>query len=749
MSSRRPGADLVIAANRLPVQVEITDGQAGVEPSPGGLAAALRGLGARAWVGWPGSFIPPAYEDDVRARLETRRLVPVFLGADEEERFYNRICNGAMWPLFHYLPGRFSFDHDDWDRYVDVNERFAEMVAELCPHGGRAWVHDFQLMLVPQALRRRRPDLSIGFFLHVPFPSSEIYRLLPRRREVLLGILGADYVGFHVGDYVRHFRSSCLRVLGLESAPDAIEHEGRLVRVGANPIGIDVQSFHTALADPETARVAAELEERYAGRRLILGVERLDYSKGVPQKLLAFERFLERDPARAATTTMLQVIVPSRLENPEYRAQRDEIEGLVSRVNGRFGQPGRTPLEYLHRSVSSSELVALYRRADVMAVTPLRDGMNLVAQEFVLCQSAASPLPGAFRGVLLLSEMAGSAQILPGALLVNPWDVDDIVDRLTDALDFDADERRRRLGLMAARVERLDSRRWAEGFLSRLGRVSRREGRRRAVRPLAGAVREAIARRFARARHRTLFLDYDGTLRELVGHPDLARPTREVLDLLQGLARLPETHVHVVSGRTRDSLEAWLGDLSVHLCAEHGYLARAPGEDWRKLVDVDLTWLPRVHRLFTRVAADVPGTVVERKTCAVTWHYRQAEPEYGAWRARELLPAVETLLRGAPAEIMLGQRIVEVRARGVSKGGYVHDCLPTGRRASHAVLAAGDDRTDLDLYAALPRGSVAIHVGKPLADVREVVRPVPYGVDSPQALRGFLRELLEAAGSGP
>jgi trehalose 6-phosphate synthase/phosphatase len=350
--------------------------------------------------------------------------------------------------------------------------------------------------------------------------------------------------------------------------------------------------------------------------------------------------------------------------------------------------------------------------------------------------------------VLVLSELAGSAQVLPGALLVNPWDVDDIADRLGEALDFDAEERRRRLGLMAARVERLDCRRWAETFLSRLGRAPRRGGRRRAARPLAGAAREAIGRRFARARERTLFLDYDGTLRELVGHPDLARPSGELLDLLCELAGLPRTDVHVVSGRTRDSLEEWLGDLPVHLCAEHGYFARAPGGRWRKLVDVDLTWLPRVQRLFTRVAADVPGTMVERKTCAVTWHYRQAEPEYGAWRARELLPAVETLLRGAPAEILLGQRIVEVRARGVSKGGYVHDRFPTGRQASHAVLAAGDDRTDLDLYAALPRGSVAIHVGKPLAGVREVVRPVPYGVDSPQALRTFLRELLEAVGSG-
>ena len=679
----------------------------------------------------------------MRERLEADDLVPVFLDTADEESFYNRICNSAIWPLFHYLPERFSFSHEEWDRYVAVNERFADTIAECCAPGGRVWIHDFQLMLVPEALRRRRPDVSIGFFLHIPFPSSEMYRLLPAREEVLRGILGADYVGFQIGDYVPHFRSSCLRILGLESEPDAVKYEGRVVRLGADPIGIDVEGFTTTLADPETARVAAEIEELYNGRQLILGVERLDYSKGVPQKLEAFERLLERDPHRAATTTMLQVLVPSRLESPEYRDQRDAIESQVARINGRFGEPGITPVEYLHRSVSHAELVALYRRADVLAVTPLRDGMNLVAQEFVLCQSARAPFGRRFRGTLVLSELAGSAQVLPGALLVNPWDVDDITYRLVEALDLDPEERRRRLGLMAGRVERLDCRRWAEGFLARLGRAPRRNSRVSDVRPLTAAARESLTQRFVRARRRTLLLDYDGTLVEFTGHPDLARPTPGLLDLLRALAGLPHTDIHVVSGRDRASLQRWLSDLPIHLCAEHGAFARSPGEPWRRRFDGDLTWLPRVQRLFNRVAADVPGTIVERKSCSVAWHYRQAEPEYGAWRARELLMAVETLLRGAQAEILLGHRVVEVRASGVNKGGYVREVFPDGKSASHLVLAAGDDQTDLDLYAALPPGSFSVHVGAPLANARSALGRAPYGVDSPDALRQFLHSLVE------
>jgi len=745
-ANHRKNADLVIAANRLPVQVTVSEGKVETEGSPGGLAAALRGLGgSHAWVGWPGAPVPPEYEIRVRKRLAGDDLHPVFLSAEEEEGFYGRICNDSIWPLFHYLPGRFSFSKEAWGKYVAVNERFAETIAGLCTPGSRVWVHDFQLMLVPESLRRLRPDVSIGFFLHVPFPSSEIYRLLPAREQVLRGLLGADYVSFHTGDYARHFRSSLLRVLGVDSEPDAIEYDGRLVGIGVDPIGIDVERFHETLADPETRNVQKEIDERYEGRRLILGVERLDYTKGIPQKLQAFERFLEADPERAKTTTMLQILVPSRLESPEYRSQRDEIELQVAHVNGRFGEPGRTPVEYVHRSISEAELVALYRRADVMAVTPIRDGMNLVAQEFVLCQSAEPSLPGRWRGALVLSELAGAAQVLPGALLVNPWDVDDIVAKFNEALELDPEERRRRLGLMAGRVEQLDCRRWAETYLSRFARYIKRERQSPARQRLDPEARDRIAQRFVRARQRTLLLDYDGTLRELASHPDLAAPTKEIVDLLGDLAAIPDTDVHVVSGRRQDTLEQWFGDLPVFLSAEHGYLARAPGGEWERQADVDLSWLPRVERLLRRVTGDVPGTLVERKSCSVTWHYRQAEPEYGAWRARELLVAVEQMLHGAPAEILLGHRVIEVRARGVNKGAYVRSLFPDGKDGSHFVLAAGDDRTDMDLYMALPPGSIGVHVGRPLRRARDVSRRDQFLADSPRAVRDLLRAIVDRA----
>jgi trehalose 6-phosphate synthase/phosphatase len=741
----RQVGDLVIASNRLPISLSLSDGAYTSERTSGGLVSALRGVhGPHKWVGWPGTLVPEENQAEVAASLAPDGLFPVFLSAEEQEDFYDRICNASIWPLFHYLPDRFSFAQSAWERYVEVNDRFVDTIVEQSPLGARVWVHDFHLMLVPAALRRRRPDLSIGFFLHIPFPSSELYRILPVREDVLRGLLGADYIAFHTGDYARHFRSSCLRVLGLDSEPDVIEFEGRLVGVGVDPIGIDVSSFRTTLADPDTARDYAELDKHYAGQRLVLGVDRLDYTKGIPQKLRAFERFLEQDPERAKTTTLLQVLIPSRLEGAEYRAQRDEIELLVAHVNGRFGQPGRTPVEYFHRSLSHSELAALYRRADVLAVTPLRDGMNLVAQEFVLCQTAAPDLVGRWRGALVLSELAGSAHVLSGALLVNPWDDMDIAARLVEALDFDPVERRRRLELMAGRVNELDCRRWSDRFLNRLSRYARRTPERAKLRPLDLAARERLVQRAVGARRRTLLLDYDGTLRELASHPDLAAPTGEILAVLEALCNLPGTEVHIVSGRTRETLESWLGALPVYLCAEHGYFARAPGGDWRTLFDVDLSWMPRVERLLRAVSADVPGTLAERKACSVAWHYRQAEPEYGTWRAHEVLVEIEQLLAGVPAEILRGHRVLEVRARGVNKGTYVAEVFPTGKPKSHFVLAAGDDRTDFDLFSALPSGSVAVHVGRRWSRAHDVPLRHQFEVDSPGSVRDLLRELVVA-----
>jgi trehalose 6-phosphate synthase/phosphatase len=697
--------------------------------------------GPRRWVGWPGAVVAPEAHDEITTTLGAQGLHPVFLDEQETEDFYGRICNDTLWPLFHYFVDRLRITEAAWERYVRVNRRFAERAAQIADVRSRVWVHDFHLMLVPSMLRAARPDLTVGFFLHVPFPSSEVYRVLPSREELLRGVLGADYVGFQTGDDARHFRSSCLRVLGLDSNPDEIDVGGRRVGIGIHPIGIDTSGFRDTLASPEARAALDELEDRVGHRTLVLGVERLDYSKGIPQKLRAFERYLERDPARAATTTMLQVLVPSRLESPEYQAQRDEIELLVSGINGRFGQPGITPVEYLHRSISHAELVALYRRADVLLVTSLRDGMNLVAQEFAYCQSVAGP-PRRWNGALLLSEFAGAARVLPGAILVNPWDVGGIATRLEEAVALPPPERRRRLESMATRVAGLDTRRWAATFLQQLDASARRRRRGPAVTRLVSTTRARLVERFARARQRTLLLDYDGTLHEIVEHPELAAPTPEILTLLRDLAGLERTQVHVVSGRDRATVERWFGELPIWLCAEHGYVARPPGGAWTPLLEVDLLWLPRITRMLRAATDEVPGTFVERKPAGVAWHFRQAEPEYGTWRSNELLSQLDQALTGLPAEVISGRRVVEVRARGVNKGLYVGRVFEQPLPRRHVALAIGDDRTDQDMFAAMPEGAVSLHVGggRTIGPARH-----QHVLDDPADVRALLGELLAAA----
>ena len=342
---------LLIASNRLPVVVSIAGEKVTLDPSSGGLVAALRATSEpHLWVGWPGTTVPGELEGAVEAALAPEGCKPVFLSADEERDFYGLMCNDALWPLFHYFVDRFRYTDEAWQSYVEVNERFADTIAETAAPGAQVWVHDFHLALLPEALRRRRPDLAIGFFLHIPFPSSEIYRLLPPRSELLRGILGADYIGFHTGDYVRHFRSSCLRVLGIDSDPDTIEHEGRLIGIGVHPIGVDVAELPRDARRPRDGDLAGRPRRAVSRQAARPRRRAARLHEGDPAEARGVRALSRGGPERAKTTTMLQVLVPSRLQSAEYRAQRDEIEGRIAHVNGRFGQPGRTPIEYLHRT---------------------------------------------------------------------------------------------------------------------------------------------------------------------------------------------------------------------------------------------------------------------------------------------------------------------------------------------------------------------------------------------------------------
>ena len=460
---------LLIVSNRLPVTVTLVDGDAEVVASAGGLATGLRGPHERTggvWIGWPG-HVPPS---DAKRRAELTQLLaahrtaPVWLTQSEVTRYYEEISNGVVWPLFHYLLDQMPLHVAHWDVYETVNARFADAVVAQYRPGDRIWVQDYQLMRLPALLRARLPQARIGFFLHIPFPCAEVFATLPAREAVLRGLLGADVVGFHTRGYAAHFADAAARVLGVPATRDLVTVDGRDVRIGAFPMGVDAESFGRRAARPE---VDAELDAlTHEGApdddvAVFVGVDRLDYTKGIPRRLLAFEQLLVRHPELRERVRLIQVAVPSRTAVRAYQRFRNQVDALVGRINGAFGTPRWTPVHYLYRSIPDAQLLALYRAARVMLVTPVRDGMNLVAKEFVACRADED-------GVLVLSEFVGAADELEDALRVNPYDVDGAADVYHRALTMSREERRARMRTLRARVREYDVHAWAESFLAAL-----------------------------------------------------------------------------------------------------------------------------------------------------------------------------------------------------------------------------------------------------------------------------------------
>ncbi|HKH83382.1 MAG TPA: bifunctional alpha,alpha-trehalose-phosphate synthase (UDP-forming)/trehalose-phosphatase, partial [Gemmatimonadales bacterium] len=698
---------LLIVANRLPVTIKATDGGVEVQKSSGGLATGLlrpHEQSGGLWIGWSGA--PHELTQDQQLQLEQQltdmRLVSVPLTADQVTRYYEGFSNGVLWPLFHYLLDQVPLHVRDWDAYVEVNERFADIVAQHYQPDDLIWVHDYQLLLLPELLRKRLPQARIGFFLHIPFPSEELFRTLPERDSLLRGLLGADLVGFHTPSYLRHFAAS-LTQLGLSVEIDKVQLAEREVRLGVFPMGIDA-AFFTALAADPAVQAEAKALRGDESVRLLVGVDRLDYTKGIPRRLLSYEKMLQTHPELREKVRLVQVAVPSRTGVEAYQEFRALVEGLVGRINGDFGTPRWVPVHYIYRSLTDQELVALYRAADVMLITPLRDGMNLVAKEFVASRTDGD-------GVLVLSEFAGASWELPEAVQVNPYDVDGMAESAYRALMMDQQERRTRLAPLRVRVETYDVHRWAATFLEQLETITRRSPSSSPAPGGAAAARKALRSRLQEAEDLLLLLDYDGTLVPYTPTPELARPDATLLELLEELTRRPNTELHVVSGRGREALERWLGQLPIALHAEHGFWSRSPGSDsWVPAAEITGEWREAALSILRDITARTPGSLIEVKSVALAWHYRMADQDAGARRANELRLHLTQMLSNQPVEILAGHKVLEIRPYGVNKGRIV-PALTSERLASTTVLAIGDDRTDEDLFAAVPADGITIRVG--------------------------------------
>jgi trehalose 6-phosphate synthase/phosphatase len=722
---------LLIVSNRLPVGAQLDGtGAVGLTASSGGLATGMRPWHERSgglWIGWPGdiSRLSPEQQADFEGLLAERAIVPVPLSQDHVNRYYHGFANRVLWPLFHYLIDRVPVHAAGWDAYRQVNQAFADVVAREYRRGDAIWVHDYQLMLVPRLLRERLPQARIGFFLHIPFPSSEVFRTLPWRREVLDGLLGADLVGFHTFAYLRHFVASLLHVEGVEADIDRVRTGDREVRLGAFPMGIDAAAFAARAAEPAVVAKAAAIREDAGGRRILLGVDRLDYTKGIPRRLQAIERLLARHPELRDTIRFIQVAVPSREEVDQYQRFRRLVEEAVGRINGSSATLRSTPIHYVHQSVSMRDLVALYLAADIMLVTPLRDGMNLVSKEFLASRIDDD-------GVLVLSEFAGAASELGEAVVVNPYDVDAVAETIQRALGMPGDERRARMRALRRRVFEYDIHAWADSFMQQLMTAPT------TAPPAVAAHAEALAAAISVARETTsvrLLLDYDGTLVPLAANPDLAEPDGALIDLLRAVSAVPRLSVELVSGRPRETLDNWFGRLPIHLWAEHGFWQRrAPREAWRPAGDVPPGWMSRLDAILRHFTDSTPGSFIEEKTASVAWHYRGADPDFGARQAHELRMLLGEALSNQPLEVLEGKKVVEVRYRSISKA-VVADRSGSG---GATVVVFGDDRSDEELFSALPDSSITVAVGEKLAGAR-------WQVPDHHTVREILRSVIAVA----
>jgi len=657
------------------------------------------------------------------------RAYPVFLTEKEMEKFYYGFCNRTIWPLFHYLPSYVAYDADYWESYKYVNRVYFQSLKEIVQPDDLVWIQDYHLMLLPKLLREQFPKLRIGFFLHIPFPSYEIYRLLPRTwgREILEGLLGADLLGFHTHDYTQYFLRCVLRLVGHEHNLGTMIIGERVVRADTFPIGIDFERFHNAAGDEAIQAEVKELRDKFKDSKVILSIDRLDYTKGIGNRLRGFELFLKNNPAWHKRVVLLLVVVPSRVGVEHYQLMKRQIDEMVGKINGRFGTIDWVPIVYQYRSFTFQPLVALYTISDVALVTPLRDGMNLIAKEYVASKSDK-------QGVLILSEMAGAAKELGEALLINPNNPEEIAASISEALEIPEGDQLLRMAAMQARLRKYNIVRWATDFINAVHDVID-ERDRLTAKILTADFKKRMIKDFKEARKKILLLDYDGTLVPFVGDPQDAAPDVPLLTVITALSSKPDTDVIIISGRTRDTLEKWFGQSRVIMVAEHGVWIKRNNSDWELTIPLSSEWKQQALPLFTMYADIVPGSFVEAKEFSIAWHYRKADPEQASTRARELIGEIDEFTSNINVHVVHGNKVVELRSAGVDKGTAAKHLLE-GQHYDF-ILAAGDDRTDEDLFKAIPEDVYSIKVGYCSSHAR-------YSVNNYREIRTMLEELANA-----
>ena len=704
----------IIVSNRLPIKISKLNNSFEFTTTSGGLATGMKSFHKQnnsLWIGWPGIGIDEVDKnswDTLSRSLKKGGFYSVNLNNSEIEDFYFGLPNKCLWPLFHYFIEYSIFSESHWESYQSINRKFAEAVLKNIAPGDTIWIHDYQLMLCPKMIRDLRPDVKIGFFLHIPFPSFEIFRTFPKREALLEGVLGADLIGFHTYDYERHFLSSIKRILRLDVNFNKITLGIREIEVNTFPMGIDYERYNLAAKkqvnqkEIEKSELKKQLQRHKKASRngkIILSIDRLDYTKGVLSRIKAFEMFLTKHTEYLEKVRLIMLTVPSRSDVPEYKQLKRDTDEIVGRVNGKFATVNWTPIWYYYRSMSFEDLIDLYSSADIAMITPIRDGMNLVAKEYV-----ATRIHG--DGVLILSEMAGASKELFQGLIVNPFDINSMSDAIHQAINMPVEEQKQRNLSMQKRLSRYNVKRWADDFIKTLNSESQSNDNNSIIK-IDSKISSKISKAYENAKNRLLLLDYDGTLVEFNEKPALAVPNTQLLNLLTKIINQPNTDLVIISGRDQVFLDKWFGEMKLTLVAEHGYYIK--NKIWTEKINNNKEWMDNFLPVFNSFTDRTPGTFVEEKQNSLVWHYRKTDPELANNRAVELKTVINSL---APEGLSLMDmdKAIEITNSQINKGTAVSEII--SNKNYDFILCIGDDITDENMFINLDDSAYTVKVGK-------------------------------------
>jgi trehalose 6-phosphate synthase/phosphatase len=711
---------LILVSNRLPIKSAPKGSKKLFVESDGGLVSSIKSyfdqgeaqaqFSEKIWVGVADFSLARWQKYNEKERSLSYRIEPLFVEDSVYNKYYNGFCNATIWPLFHYFPSFAQFESPAFQAYEDINRIFCQKIASILKPNDTVWIHDYHLMLLPGMLRKQFPEVAIGFFMHIPFPAFDVFRLLHRswKQKIIKGMLGADLIGFHTHEYVQHFLKTMRMVSGHDHRYREIFTRGTVVKADLYPLGIDYEKFNQAVTIDKVVAHKTAICERFGKMKIIFSVDRLDYTKGVTHRLSGFERFLELYPASRGKVVFIMVVVPSRQIVSKYNERRKLIEEQVGRINGKYSSLEWQPILYRYSTLTFDELCALYQVANVALITPLRDGMNLVAKEYVASRVDDD-------GVLILSELAGAANELGEALLVNPTDRDEVANTIEKALMTPPEEQKKCMKPMRDRIREKDVRTWVRDFTDDL-RIIKNRQREVKVTEINTNVEREILHAYREAGARLLLLDYDGTIMPIRQKPSQSTPTGEVLRLLRDLAAHDSTEVVIISGRNYRELEEWLGTLPVHIVAEHGASLRLKGHPWQHYTDVDHSWKDLIRNTFQLYTSRSPGSFIEEKLYTIAWHYREMEPSLGFTRSRELLDHLHHMIRNSHLNVLDGNKVIEVRAAGIDKGiatRKIVELLP-----ADFIFAVGDDQTDEDIFNVLNSEAYSIKIGPDMTAAR-------------------------------